>query len=172
MLGDSDGLRRQRGKLLINDKKTAKMLADHLGNLKNLTGDGLPEMDWNMIAKRPSGKHGYQIILGSIKLHEWNIESRASDRIAIVYLHDLADTSRPTTTQMRDFYNLTAAQAKIAGAVYNGQSVGEAAKKLNISINTARTHMRNIYAKTGVKTQTELISLLTSGLKTYGKRKD
>jgi DNA-binding CsgD family transcriptional regulator/PAS domain-containing protein len=172
MLGDRDGLRRQRGKLLINDKKTAKVLADHLGNLKNLTGDGLPEMDWNMIARRPSGKPGYQIILGSIKLHEWNIESRASDRIAIVYLHDLADTSRPTTTQMRDFYNLTAAQAKLAGAIYKGQSVGEAAKELNISINTARTHVRNIYAKTGVNTQTELISLLTSGLKTYGKHKD
>jgi DNA-binding CsgD family transcriptional regulator len=73
---------------------------------------------------------------------------------------------------MRDFYSLTAAQAKVASAIYNGQSIGEAAKKLNISINTARTHMRNIYAKTGVKTQTELISLLTSGLKTYGKRKD
>jgi len=172
MLDARDGLCRKNSKLQISDKNTSKVLSDHLGNLKNMTGDGLPEMDWNLTAKRPSGKPGYQIILGSIRLREWNIESRASDRIAIIYLHDLADTTRPTTTQMRDFYNLTAAQAKLAGAIYTGQSIGEAAKKLNISINTARTHMRAIYAKTGVKTQTELISLLTSGLKTYGKRKD
>jgi DNA-binding CsgD family transcriptional regulator/PAS domain-containing protein len=172
MLDDRDGLCRNNSKLQISDKKTSKALADHLGNLKNMTGDGLPEMDWNLIAERPSGKPGYQIILGSIKLRDWNIESRANDRMAIVYLHDLADTTRPTATQMRDFYSLTAAQAKVASAIYNGQSIGEAAKKLNISINTARTHMRDIYAKTGVNTQTELISLLTSGLKTYGKRKD
>jgi DNA-binding CsgD family transcriptional regulator len=172
MLDARDGLCRKNSKLQISDKKTSNALADHLGNLKNMTGDGLPEMDWNLIAERPSGKPGYQIILGSIKLRDWNIESRANDRMAIVYLHDLADTTRPTATQMRDFYSLTAAQAKVASAIYNGQSIGEAAKKLNISINTARTHMRNIYAKTGVNTQTELISLLTSGLKTYGKRKD
>ena len=46
-----------------------------------------------------------------------------------------------------------------------------AAKMLNISVNTARSHMRGIYAKAGVKTQAELITLLASGLKTYGKRK-
>jgi DNA-binding CsgD family transcriptional regulator len=172
MLDDRDGLCRKNSKLHIGDKETSKALSDHLGNLKNMTGDGLPEMDWNLIAKRPSGKPGYQIILGSIKLRDWNIESRANDRMAIVYLHDLADTTRPTATQMRDFYSLTAAQAKVASAIYTGQSISEAAKKLNISINTVRTHMRSIYAKTGVKTQTELISLLTSGLKTYGKRKD
>jgi DNA-binding CsgD family transcriptional regulator/PAS domain-containing protein len=172
MLDARDGLHRHHGKLIISDKKVAKTLADHLGNLKNITGDGLPEMDWNLIATRPSGEPGYQIILGSIRLQEWNIESRANDRIAVVYLHDLTNTSRPTATQMRDFYGLTAAQGKVASAVYTGKSIAEAADELCISINTARSHMRNIYAKTGVKTQAELISLLTSGLKTYGKRKD
>jgi DNA-binding CsgD family transcriptional regulator len=172
MLDARDGICRQRGKLLIGDRQAAKALSEHLGNLPNLTGDGLPEMDWNMVAKRPSGEKGYQIILGSIKLHDWNIESRASDRVAIIYLHDLVDTSRPTTTQLRDFYGLTAAQAKLAGAIYNGRSITEAAAELHVSVNTARTHMRGIYAKTGVKTQTELISLLTSGLKTYGQPKE
>jgi PAS domain-containing protein len=104
ILDAKDGICRQRGKLLISDKKVAKALSDHLGNLENITGDGLPEMDWNMVAKRPSGAKGYQIILGSIKLHDWNIESRASDRVAIVYLHDLVDTSRPTMTLLRDLF--------------------------------------------------------------------
>ena len=172
MLDANDGLRRNHGKLHIRDRKVAKALAEHLANLKNMTGDGLPEMDWNMVADRPSGKQGYQVILGSLRLRNWNIESRATDRIAIIYLHDLIDTTRPTTTQLRDFYGLTAAQARVAGAIYNGKTIAEAAAELNVSINTARTHMRGIYAKTGVNTQTELISLLTSGLKTYGQHKE
>ena len=171
MLDAKDGLCQQHGKLLIKDKNTAKALAEHLASLKDMVGDGLPEMDWNMVAARPSGKPGYQVIMGSIRLQEWNIESRASDRVAIIYLHDLADTTRPTSVQLRDFYGLTTAQAKLAGAIYTGKTITEAAEILNISVNTARSHMRHIYLKTGVNTQTELISLLTSGLKTYGTKK-
>jgi len=171
ILDAGDGICRKQGKLLISDKKVAKALSEHLGSLKNMSGDGLPEMDWNMVAERPSGAQGYQIILGSLRLNNWNIESRASDRVAILYLHDLVDTSRPTTAQLRDFYGFTAAQAKVAGAIYSGDTITEAADRLNISVNTARSHVRGIYAKAGVNTQTELISLLTSGLKTYGQQK-
>jgi DNA-binding CsgD family transcriptional regulator/PAS domain-containing protein len=172
ILAMRDGISRHQGKLLINDPKAAGILAAHLAGLANMKGDGLPEMDWNLVARRPSGAGSYQMILGSIRLHEWNIESRRSDRVAIVYLHDRANTERPTPTQLRDFYGMTAAQARLAGLVYSGKTIADAAEELHVSVNTARTHMRGIYAKTGVSSQTELISLLASGLKTYGTRKD
>ena len=172
MLDAQDGLSRHNGRLLISDQKAAGMLADHLAELANMSGEGLPEMDWNLVAKRPSGAPSYQMILGSIRLREWNVESRRNDRVAIVYLHDRANTDRPTTPQLRNFYGMTAAQAKLAGVIYSGKTIADAAEELHISVNTARSHMRGIYAKTGVNTQSELISLLTSGLKSYGSTKD
>ena len=172
ILDEQDGLSRKHDKLLFSDKKATKALSDHLTSLTAVTGEGLPEMDWNLVARRPSGAPGYQLILGSVRLREWNIESRHSDRVAIVYLHDRADKTRPTITQLRDFYGMTAAQARLAGAIYSGQTISDAADELHISINTARTHMRGIYARTGVNTQSELISLLASGLKSYGTHKD
>jgi DNA-binding CsgD family transcriptional regulator len=40
-----------------------------------------------------------------------------------------------------------------------GQGLFEAAEKLGITKNTARTHMRNIYSKVGTHRQADLIRL-------------
>jgi DNA-binding CsgD family transcriptional regulator len=56
--------------------------------------------------------------------------------------------------------SLTPAETRIAIALFKGQSVEAYAKEAGISINTARWYVKQIYAKTGVKRQTELIRLL------------
>ena len=56
--------------------------------------------------------------------------------------------------------SLTPAETRLAIALVKGQSVEAFAKEAAISINTARWHVKQIYAKTGVKRQTELIQLL------------
>jgi DNA-binding CsgD family transcriptional regulator len=55
---------------------------------------------------------------------------------------------------------LTPAENQLAIALFKGQSVEAYAKQAGISINTARWHVKQIYAKTGVKRQTELIHML------------
>jgi DNA-binding CsgD family transcriptional regulator len=55
---------------------------------------------------------------------------------------------------------LTPAETRLAIALFKGQSVDAYADEAAISINTARWHVKQIYAKTGVKRQTELIHLL------------
>ena len=172
ILQQKDGIEFRDNTLSISDPHVADTVADYLANIARPQGAELPAMDWNMAIKRPSGKPDLQFILGSIKLREWNLESGPADRVAIIYLHDPQDTTRPTVEQLQKFYGFTKAQARIADALYSGISVSQAAKELNISVNTVRTHLRNIYAKVGVKTQTELLGLLTSGLKTYGSHKD
>jgi DNA-binding CsgD family transcriptional regulator len=56
--------------------------------------------------------------------------------------------------------SLTPAETRLAIALFKGQSVEAYSKEADISINTARWHVKQIYAKTGVKRQTELIQLL------------
>jgi DNA-binding CsgD family transcriptional regulator len=55
---------------------------------------------------------------------------------------------------------LTGAETRLAIALFKGQSVEAYAKEAGISINTARWYVKQIYAKTGVKRQTELIQML------------
>jgi DNA-binding CsgD family transcriptional regulator len=55
---------------------------------------------------------------------------------------------------------LTPAQTRLASALFKGQSVEAYAREAAISIGTARWHVNQIYAKTGVKRQSELIQML------------
>jgi DNA-binding CsgD family transcriptional regulator len=55
---------------------------------------------------------------------------------------------------------LTPAQTRLASALFKGQSVEAYARETAISIGTARWHVNQIYAKTGVKRQSELIQML------------
>jgi DNA-binding CsgD family transcriptional regulator len=57
-------------------------------------------------------------------------------------------------------YGLSRAQLAIASAITAGLSLGEAADKAGISINTARTHLQRIYDKTGVRNQAALVRVL------------
>ena len=56
--------------------------------------------------------------------------------------------------------SLTPAETRLAIALFKGQSVEAYAKEAAISINTARWYVKQIYAKTGVNRQTELINML------------
>ena len=60
-------------------------------------------------------------------------------------------------------YGLTQAEAKLAVRLANGGSPEEAAEHLGISIHTARTHLKAIFAKTGARRQSELVAILLQG---------
>ena len=48
-------------------------------------------------------------------------------------------------------------------ALLSGLSLGDAAEALAITGNTARTHLKRVFAKTGVSRQSELIRVLVTG---------
>jgi len=59
-------------------------------------------------------------------------------------------------------YGLSKAEARLAAALGRGQSLTSAATSLDITVNTARSVLKTIFAKTGVRRQAELVHLLMS----------
>jgi len=57
-------------------------------------------------------------------------------------------------------YGLTPAEARMLACVASGATVGEAAEMLDISANTAKTHLAHIFSKIGVTRQADLIALI------------
>ncbi len=51
-------------------------------------------------------------------------------------------------------------EAAIAAALASGRSIDEFAASQRISLNTARTHLKSIFAKTGTRRQAQLVALL------------
>ncbi len=63
---------------------------------------------------------------------------------------------------LRDWYELTPAEARVAMLLAAGLSLEEIVERLGVGSNTARTHLKNIFSKTDTRRQGELIRLLLS----------
>jgi|HubBroStandDraft_6_1064221.scaffolds.fasta_scaffold189305_2 DNA-binding CsgD family transcriptional regulator len=74
--------------------------------------------------------------------------------------------TQPTDTTPRDVgavaasFGLTPAEARMLERLAAGATLREAAEALEISANTAKTHIARIFSKTGVSRQTDLIALI------------
>jgi DNA-binding CsgD family transcriptional regulator len=61
-------------------------------------------------------------------------------------------------------YGLSPVQKQVARLVAEGLSLNEIGERLDITANTARTHLNRIFDKTGVRTQTALVRALLSAV--------
>ncbi|MDO8465156.1 MAG: hypothetical protein Q7S46_07885 [Gallionella sp.] len=76
--------------------------------------------------------------------------------------------SRPNSLQLPPqrlaaLYGLSPAEARLAAKLAALSSVEQAADELCITVHTARSHLKSIFAKTGSKSQSELLMLLATG---------
>ena len=62
--------------------------------------------------------------------------------------------------QARQVFGLTDREIEITTFLYDGLEYHEIAEKLNLSMNTVRNHIQNIYSKTGAKNKTILLKTL------------
>lgn len=75
---------------------------------------------------------------------------------ALVLLADPHGPERRDAAQMLQLFGLTGAEAKLAALVGVGHAPRGAAAELKISENTARSTMKTVYDKLGIKKQSEL----------------
>ncbi len=81
---------------------------------------------------------------------------------ALVIFSD-PDNRKPVPVRLlMQVYRLTRAEARLLSALLSGKNLSEYADKAGISINTAKTQMRQIFLKTGHDRQVDLIRTITS----------
>ena len=61
---------------------------------------------------------------------------------------------------LQSLLQLTPAETRLAASLANGTSIEEAALENNITKHTAKTHLKNIFQKTGTHKQAELVKLI------------
>jgi DNA-binding CsgD family transcriptional regulator len=65
---------------------------------------------------------------------------------------------------LRSHFGLTPAEARLALHLVAGETLRSAEVKLSISYETARTHLKNIFNKTGTSRQAELVVAIVTAL--------
>lgn len=101
----------------------------------------------------------YVLPVRTSKEHPFERALVATRAIVVVRRSVSADPVDPTL--VRDVLNVTMGEARVAALVGAGLQPKEAAEKLGIAEETARTVLKRVFAKTGVARQSDLAALLT-----------
>lgn len=97
----------------------------------------------------------------SIDRDQLHLPHRPEDLVAIVTKDGMGMTLE-TVARFAAAYGLSPAEEGLVQLLASGHGLFEAARQLGISKNTARTHMRHVYAKVQVHRQADLVLLLSS----------
>jgi len=83
--------------------------------------------------------------------------------IAIAFLFNPLKNIDHMIDTLRDMYQLTKAEARLAAALVQDPRLEKAAQSVHISISTARTHLKRIFTKTGTTSQSALVHRIVTG---------
>ena len=80
---------------------------------------------------------------------------------AALILTPIGRTAPAPSEALQTLFDLTPAESRLARSLADGEALEAIASKLGVTRNTASTHLKRVFAKTGCKRQAELVSLLS-----------
>lgn len=117
-----------------------------------------PHFNQSLAIPRQSG-NSYVLHFSALPaLNEWGM---AGDmHRAIVFVSDGQASWQPDEDLLRLNYGLSTSEIRVVQLVINGGGVSGMADQLGVSPNTVKTHLKSLYAKTGVSDRAALVKLL------------
>ncbi len=168
ILNEKDGIWLAGNMLAVESSQESRdlqrMLRAALAGTTDSEGPGVVEA---MSISRPSGRAKLGILIKTIPMGEWS-ESKQRPAAAVFLRDPESNAAQPSHELVRRLFGLTRMEAQLALLLADGFTLDEAAEKMNVRRNTARTHLRSIFCKTGVTRQTMLVRLLLNSVITLG----
>ena len=96
-------------------------------------------------------------------LHSHNENYGKDLPITIVYMFETLKATDRIEEVIRCLYNLSPTESRIAARLVLNPHVDEVANDMGITYNTARTHLKRIYAKTNINRLSSLIHMIVTG---------
>ena len=84
------------------------------------------------------------------------IEIGIGSPVALLLIHAGRRELSPREHDLMILYRLTRAEAKLMRALLSGQKLSDYSKAVGISSNTAKTYLKQVFAKTGASKQSDL----------------
>ena len=107
---------------------------------------------------RPSMRRPYNLLVTPLGRRHTSLHG--PDAAVAVFVSDPEDRVLGETGALVRLFRLTPAEARLAAAVATGAPLGDVADTLRIGLETARTQLRSVFAKTGTTRQAELVRII------------
>ena len=168
ILDEKDGISAIGKTLCVDTRNEGRELQRMIRSaVAGTTEDDGPGVVEAMSITRPSGRSKLGVLVRAIPLGRWS-ESRQRPAAAVFLRDPESNAAHPSQELVRRLFGLTRMEAALALLLADGQTLDEAAESLGVRRNTARTHLRSIFCKTGVTRQTMLVRLLLNSVIALG----
>ena len=167
ILGECDGISLADTALAFRNPEDAQRYRDAFARALEAGRTGRPGIVEVIRVQRSPGKNP----LGMIIRPGWPRlrapEAPMAGSVA-VFLSTESRTRDASTASVRKLFGLTEKEAQLALALANGHTLQEFADQFGMSLNTARTHLRAIYTKTGIDRQARLVRAILKSVAALG----
>lgn len=164
LIDAKDGLINSKGTLHLSNREQTNELQKLVNSVLETQRKGESGFVEAMRATRPSGLSDLGLVIRPVPATEFS-EGKSVPSVAI-FISDPEQTSETPVQVITRLFGVTPAEASLAMLLVNGLTLDEAAKVQGVSRNTTRTHLRSIFAKTGVSRQTMLVRLILKSVAT------
>ena len=160
ILNDLDGLELTSDGILATSFDESSVLYGAINQVAQCDSRQRTSRDRALAVRRPSGKRPYTLFLRAATAVG---DARAPSSVLIM-IQDSALPVETTEAELRQLYGLTSTEARLSNLLMEGTALDDCCAQLGIRRTTARMHLRNIFAKTGVRRQGELVALLLKSI--------
>lgn len=154
LLADNSLLRLEDGHLVASDVDVSRKLNFEIASAIQASRGDTVALNEVVLLPRPK-QLPLMLMVTPVRLH-----SGQTHGAAMVFAFDPAYAPSLTVDRVRKLFGLTNAEAGLAVALCGGRTLDDISHERAVSLNTLRTQLKSIFAKTGTNRQTELVSLL------------
>lgn len=161
-----DGLRLDRHGPSAEDARENASLQGLIADAMDAKSGGGSVATGFLAVSRPSGKKSFAVMVAPL-LDE--ASSIVRDAAVAIFVADPAAGRLHDPEVLGAVYSLTHSEAELVRLLAQGLTLEEAAEARGVSMNTARSHLKRAFAKTGTSRQGELVRLMISGVGSMGE---
>jgi DNA-binding CsgD family transcriptional regulator len=166
ILGLEDGIRLDHGRPRLDDSAQDRAFQQLLAEAMQMRAQRGRSYGRTLSVTRPSGRRSYPMMVGPLLAPPPGTSLR--EAVAIVFVADPEGSQISTAEVLEGLYDLTPAEADLLRLLAEGRSLEEVAEQRGVTMNTARSQLKQVFAKTDTRRQGELVRLVLTGVASLG----
>jgi DNA-binding CsgD family transcriptional regulator len=162
ILALDDGFRLERDRPVLGNARENRVLQTCLGAAVKAQARRGSSAGDVLSVTRPSGRRSFPLMVGPLLAA--HPDSSIDDAKAILFIADPEGGRIGTTEVLETLYQLTRAEAELVRLIAEGRSLEEVAAERGVTMNTVRSQLKQVFAKTDTSRQGELVHLVLTGI--------
>ncbi len=158
-----DGLRLNNGLVRIDDPVVHQTLDNFIDRMRSADNADCPDTLACAIPRK-SNAAPYQLIVSKLSFEAERAALNSGESLATAVISDPEDMGELKLELLRTFFGLSAAEARLARALYKFNVLANAAEALGISVHTARSELKKVFKKLDVNSQPALLKKLARAI--------